>query len=597
MRRGQIIPALALITATLPVDGQQARDAVRRQAAGDASIHGIALAKGSDPQPLRRARITVNGLDVDYTATVITADDGTFELDGLPAGSYTLRGAKEPFIATAAGARRPGGSGEPVTLNAGARRRIDLQLPRGGVITGRVHGPDGEPAPGLTVAVLTTKYLPAEGERRLAQTGVMGLTDDRGEYRIYGLPPGDYVVQVRPAPGASAGLQVLTEAEVRAALAQTSRSLWSGVRPGSTNQPPPPASTSAPPRATVGLATIYHPGTPFLDRAALVRLGEGDARSAVDVDLDHVPLATVEGAVTIPTGAARVQVSMTRAAEASTAEMARYASPDADGGFTFRAVPPGRYRLLARVLPARGGPGVPGTTHAGTAEIIVSGDDIAGLSIPLQPALSISGRLVFDPPLEAPLAIRGLPSIPLAAINVAGSAVLPAISVDGDQFTVGGIIPGKYRFSSGPPGIRSPVGRWWLKSALVGGREILDEPLDIQASATDAVLRWSEWASELSGRVRAGDGAPGRAAWVVVFSRDPRSWFFNSRRVAAVRTAADGGYTIRNLPAGDYLAIATRELEHNEWFDPEALRELAPGAVPVRITGDDSTTAPLVIAR
>ena len=179
MIRAPLTLVAAVVAATLAIHAQQPRDAARLRPAGNASIHGVVTAKGSDPLPLRRARVTLTGVDVDVTETTITADDGTFGFERLPAGSYTLRGAKEPFIATGAGARRPGGRGTAITVAAGEQRRVDLQLPRGGVITGRVHSPDGEAAPGVMVTALTNTYHPGLGERRLAQTGVTGITDDR----------------------------------------------------------------------------------------------------------------------------------------------------------------------------------------------------------------------------------------------------------------------------------------------------------------------------------------------------------------------------------------------------------------------------------
>jgi hypothetical protein len=56
--------------------------------------------------------------------------------------------------------------------------------------------------------------------------------------------------------------------------------------------------------------------------------------------------------------------------------------------------------------------------------------------------------------------------------------------------------------------------------------------------------------------------------------------------VAAVRTDAAGRYSIRNLPPGDYIVIASSDLEQNEWPDPSVLERLAPAGR--RITIDES---------
>ena len=78
----------------------------------------------------------------------------------------------------------------------------------------------------------------------------------------------------------------------------------------------------------------------------------------------------------------------------------------------------------------------------------------------------------------------------------------------------------------------------------------------------------------------AGSGRSDR--FVVVFSTDRRSWFYNSRRVAGIRPDPDGRYTIRNLPSGEYFAVSA-DLEQGEWFDPQVLDGLATGATRVTL--------------
>jgi protocatechuate 3,4-dioxygenase beta subunit len=599
MSRPQSVIAIAvLLTSTLLAHAQQARDNVRPRAAGSAAVYGVVTSGGVEPQPLRRARVVVSGLDVEYSQTVITADDGTYRLEGLAAGSYTVRGSKEAFVTTTAGARRTAGAGSSITLDAGEQRRIDLRLPRGSVITGRVHNANGEPASGILVSALVNRYVPSAGERRMVPVTSAGvLTDDRGVYRIYGLPPGEYFVTARPRPGPELDLQVLTDAEVRAALATAARTLWNPGRPGSTAPPPPRPVAIEPPRRTVGLTQIYFPGTPFLERARSTRLGEAEVRNAIDFDLDYVPLATIEGAVSLPLGAMRVQITLSGADPANAIQVPRFASASENGQFTFRSVPPGRYRVVARVGSVTPAPGSSVLGYAGAEEIVVSGDDIAGLVIPMRPPLTLSGRLTFDPPQEGVASLQFAPRLPLVATGLAGAAVMPTVNLEGERFTLSGIVPGTYRFTTTPPGVRTPVGRWWLKSAVVAGRELLDSPLEFRESGTDAVLTWSERASEVSGNVRSQDGRGAGGVLVVIFSRDESGWFLHSRRVAAVRPDRDGRYVVRNLPPGEYLITATSALEPNEWFDPELLRGLSGSAQPLRVDVDGRHEADVVIGR
>jgi hypothetical protein len=76
-------------------------------------------------------------------------------------------------------------------------------------------------------------------------------------------------------------------------------------------------------------------------------------------------------------------------------------------------------------------------------------------------------------------------------------------------------------------------------------------------------------------------------AWVAVFATHPGAWFHNSRRVAAVKTSADGRYAIRNLPAGEYHLATVFDLEQGEWFDAVLLRQLATAALRIPITDNE----------
>jgi len=75
----------------------------------------------------------------------------------------------------------------------------------------------------------------------------------------------------------------------------------------------------------------------------------------------------------------------------------------------------------------------------------------------------------------------------------------------------------------------------------------------------------------------------------------PASWFFNSHRVAAVRTDAQGRYTIRSLPPADYRAAVTVDLQQGGWFDPDVLQDLQPLATLLTIAGVEAKTLDLVL--
>ena len=105
------------------------------------------------------------------------------------------------------------------------------------------------------------------------------------------------------------------------------------------------------------------------------------------------------------------------------------------------------------------------------------------------------------------------------------------ISPDG-EFTIQGMAPGRYQPIIAP-GIRTPIGPWWLKSIQIDGREVLDAPLDIRTSTKNVTVTFGDSVSELNGRV-VDARVPATNLRVIVFPASSGSWFFNSRRIAAV---------------------------------------------------------------
>jgi hypothetical protein len=585
------LAAVLLVVSIVGPSAQQPRDNRPRLGIGTGAISGVVLNASSDRAPLRRVRVTVNSVEIEYARTVLTGDDGRFEFGGLPPGRYVLVAAKEGYVTTSAGAQRLGRPGN-IELAAGASARVDLALSRGAVITGRVQMPNGEAAQGIAMVVLRHEISAPLGERRLVQALPVSVeTDDRGEYRVYGLAPGTYYVRAQPrfqmVPGADEGLHIPTAAEIRAALAEVKTELTS-PRPGMPPRPRPAPVAVADNRRGVTLAPIYFPGTSIPGRATPIAVQAAEIRSGVDIDLEYVSLSTVSGFVSVPPDTNRVVLSISSSEKVAGA-FSRTTSAGQDGGFAFRGVPPGPYALTARVLPVSGRSNIPTSSYWGTTDIVVSGEDLAGVTLALQPGLTIAGRIAFtaeDPP---DLAAIFAASLQMQALNAtfATNAFLPPIRFDGQSFRIDGVVPGTYRFSTVPRGIHAPIGRWWLKSFTMNGREMLDQALEIRENSGDAMLTFSDVASELSGHVHYASGIPVREEMVIVFSTDPRHWFHGSRRIAAVRPTESGRYAVRNLPAGDYFIATTGELAQGEWYVPEELKALSRGAVVVRIGRDE----------
>ena len=588
MNAGSIVSTVVGLLLLPLVQAQQPRDA-RAPAVATARIAGVVV-DDSEGRPLRRARVTLSGAEIEWARTVITADDGTFAFEGLPPGGYTVTGAKDGYVPTAFGASGLWRPGRRVYTNTPDARRVVLRLPRGSVITGTVLGPDGEPAPNIVVSVLVSRFDPNRGERELiAVQTASSTTDDRGVYRIFGLPAGSYLLKAQPlvtGPAGQRDLQVLSESEITEALREIDATRTS-ARPGMP-APLPPRAEPGPTRPSLSLAGVFYPGTTMVERALPIALASGEVRSGVNLDLEYVPLATISGSVTVPPG---LQTTVYIRSPAGADQWINIGTrPDESGRFIFRGIPPGSYTIRARALSTavRTGANPAESLFWGETHVAVSGEDFEGVSLTLHESLMITGDVRFESASGPPRV--GMVRVGLNAFRADGGGGLPSLLIQGDRFSLTGIVPGVYRFSTPPRGIRTPVGGWWMKSAVINGREVLDTELEIQESSQDSVVVFSDRASSLSGTVTGKDGAPATDTYVVVFSNEPRHWFFQSRRVAGVRLPLEGRYVIHNLPAGDYRVAVEDDLLPNEWFDSEVLQRLHAGSVPVSVGHDEVKT-------
>jgi hypothetical protein len=455
------------------------------------------------------------------------------------------------------------------------------------------------------------------GERRVingaptvVRAPALGLTrtDDRGMFRLYGLPAGSYVLGASPFLGGSVGGTLTSDADVRWATG-------------------PRSASPAPRRTSVGYAAVYFPGTTDPAEASVIELGAGEERMGIVLTLPLVPTSTVTGQVSRSDGLPVPTVQVTAIREtASEALGFPFASIlpvrsqiGPDGKFTISGLQPGTYAIMARapsVAPARGRgaagfgaswpPGVPppppppppapgrGVTPAqmfdlwAEVTLTAAGEDIEGLSLVLQPGMTVSGQIRFEATSRTPpsdlsqVSVRLMPPPSATGISM---GVPPAQANADGSFSFRGVGPGSYILTASGPGM-NPAGRpapeWILRSAIIGGRDILDMPMDVRAQqdVSDIVVTFTDRVTELSGSLVDGAGRPAPEYYVIVFGTDARQWRQGSRWLRQpTRPASDGRFRLTGLPAGEYYLAALAEYDQNEWHTPGFLEQVVPGAI------------------
>src|SRR5215831_7949427 len=158
---------------------------------GTSVLRGRIVA-GDTGSPVRRAQVRISSPDIG-SKTALTDNQGRYEFRELPAGRFNLSVSKSGYVAMQYGQSRPFEPGKPIDLvDAQVMDKLDVALPRGGVLAGRVVDEAGEAVAEADVVAMRMQFQ--SGKRRLVPTGRNATTNDLGQFRIYGLPPGEYYV-------------------------------------------------------------------------------------------------------------------------------------------------------------------------------------------------------------------------------------------------------------------------------------------------------------------------------------------------------------------------------------------------------------------
>ncbi|HEX7777941.1 MAG TPA: carboxypeptidase-like regulatory domain-containing protein, partial [Vicinamibacterales bacterium] len=282
MRSGLI--ALVIAVWSVPAGAAQAplqRDAESRPTPGSGSISGVVVTDETPPQPVRRAVVTLTGAELRPSRGAISDDEGRFTIRNLPAGRFVLTAMRPSFITSAYGAKRPGRPGTPVLLTAGQTQNVVVRLWRGAVMAGVLRDDTGEPVEGVPVTAV--RVSGSGGGSGVTLTNNGGMTNDRGEYRIFGLEPGTYLVSARPSSaGGTSPMIALATAEVDAALdALRAPRPQPGAAP---NRPPESSATVRP----FDYAPIYYPGVAARADASPVTLVAGQEAAGLDFALQRI---------------------------------------------------------------------------------------------------------------------------------------------------------------------------------------------------------------------------------------------------------------------------------------------------------------------
>jgi protocatechuate 3,4-dioxygenase beta subunit len=550
----------------LTAQGQTARDDPSAPALQRRIINGRVLADDTgDPVP--NARVTL--MRPGPGATVLADRDGRFTLTALP-GAVTMAASK------------PGFARSEVTATP-AGQPIDIRLPRGAAISGRIVDARGDP---LVAASITVEDAAKPLASRFSNAGSTAstFTDDHGEYRVGGLAAGTYLVGV-----VTMGMP----------LRQT-------MPGGGIAMLPQPVRT-------------YYPGTETRDDGQALRLQPGEERSSTDFAVAPVPpfagfMASrpllpprAETPQAAPAGLIRGRVVTTEGRGLPGAELLLIpmgrpgqspggpqsfgnARSDDDGRYEFREVGAGSFRIVAEKvgfsLPGSAmTPGLPPPT-SGLAVDVGDGETKERVDVTLARWGSIGGHLLDE--LGDPL--QGV-SVQLLQVRYQNGRrrLVPAgaasrLTDDLGRFRVFGLAPGQYVVSAAAGDAASAdvpgyARAYYPGTANASEAQFVRVGLGQDYTGVDFSLPRARTAT-ISGTLLNAAGEPSTMGSVKLLPSQ-RSASVTSVPVGA-RLMKDGVFEFPNVTAGQYVIQVDRG-RRNSSTEGEF------GTLPVSVDGADVT--------
>jgi hypothetical protein len=445
-------------------------------------------------------------------------------------------------------------------------------------VTGVLRDGSGEPLEGARVQLWQTQF---SGGRLVARpTGPARLSDDRGRYRIFHVPPGRYLV------AASNGDATLP-----------------GTQPSRASYLPD-----------------FHPGRVAIGDAQFVRVGEREEVPGIDIAVSHTPGARVYGTALDAAGRPLQNGRVMLATSSRSAIMlpSRMGAIDGEGRFEFRDVAPGDYviRSVAGVphsvemrLERSGAEptvirgeriDVSHPIEIGVQPLAVRSSDVGPVLVRTAPTATLRGRIVLES--QAPVSSSELAMITAAAnpdFATSESTLLSPLHVEDDGTFEAENLYGTIRILLAPTS-----SGLWIRSVNTRSGGDPDEPIDVGMTGgvmNDVTVVVADTAVSISGRASDERSRAVEEYRAIAFSTDYTKWFTSSPRVRNAYAGADGRFTISALPPGDYWVAAVDALAGDsvdgEWQSPELLNRLIASARRVTLSEGERASLELRLVR
>ena len=279
-----------------------------------ASISGTVTLKGKGTAGIAIAVRSANGANSRSAIYQVKTDqEGHYRISNVLAGSYEVSPNAPGFVVS-----MRSGSAAIIVAEGETIDDVNFSLTKGAVITGRITNSEGQPLVEQGVALLPVDNNNQSFRNQNMGFGQPNMTDDRGIYRIFGLPQGKYKVSV----GQSAD----------------------SLSPGSSRRG--------------SIRQTFYPGVNDFSKAAIVEVSEGGEAKNIDITVDAndnsqrfaVTGRIVDGVSGEPVSNLNLGLQRT-AVDHSESVSGGFLSSDNQGQFKIEGLSPGKYGIFIESAP------------------------------------------------------------------------------------------------------------------------------------------------------------------------------------------------------------------------------------------------------
>jgi protocatechuate 3,4-dioxygenase beta subunit len=475
--------------------------------------------------PVRKAQVNIFSQERRTPLMAATNEEGKFVFERVPAGDYRINVNHSRFVGIDESGRSRETSRRISVAEGQLVKGLVFKMMPGAVVTGRVLDEYGEPQPRANVNV--QRYVFRQGKKQLMPMS-SGQSDDRGEYRLFGVPPGRYYLSVHYEDH------------------QWARSV----------QPAGAQESSYPP--------VYYPGVLETEMAMVLDLRAGEERQGIDFRLVRDRAVRIKGRVMEGGKPARETVVMlVQKGLIDFGGMKNQPVDSNTGEFEFSGVRPGTYTLVARKMGAG-----PEEALVGRTEASVGPSNVEGLVIALSTGTNVPGQVVIEGDNAAPIPFEEKTTRvflePSDRVGFFGGYSPGLVKADG-SFELRRVTGGTYRARLMPV----PDGGY-LAGAMFGDQDVTGQEFEILPGMQGPLkIRIRMAAATITGMAKDDKGKPAPNIQVVVAPEPSKRGQEDLFRLES--TDQYGRFTAKGLPPGDYSLWAVSKIEHGQHTDPDFL--------------------------